>query len=127
MNNQSRRRFLSDVGSGMLVAGIGSGLAMELGISTAWAEEEEASLTFGSLEPLVDLMQQTPLEKLQPLLMQQIQKGVELKTLIAAGSLANSRFFAGQDYVGFHTMMALMPSWQISEELSGKEKPLRHK
>jgi len=124
MNNQTRRRFLSDVGSGMLVAGIGSGLAMELGISTAWANEEEASLTFGSLEPLVDLMQQTPIEKLQPALMQQIQNGTDLKTLIAAGSLANSRFFAGQDYVGFHTMMALMPAWQISQELPGREQAL---
>ena len=101
------------------MAGIGSSMAMELGISTAYADDAETALTFGSLEPLVDLMQQTPVEKLQPALMQEIKRGTELKTLIAAGALANSRFFAGQDYVGFHTMMALMPAWQISEELSG--------
>jgi hypothetical protein len=124
LNSQSRRRFLSNVGSGMLMAGIGSSMAMELGISTAYADDAETALTFGSLEPLVDLMQQTPVEKLQPALLQEIKRGTELKTLIAAGALANSRFFAGQDYVGFHTMMALMPAWQISEELSGPEQAL---
>jgi hypothetical protein len=124
MDNHSRRRFLSDVGQGMLVAGIGSNLAMELGISTAFANEDAAPLTFGSLEPLVDLMQQTPVEKLQPALVHEIQRGTEIKTLVAAGALANARSFAGQDYVGFHTMMALMPAWRISEELPQREQPL---
>ncbi len=62
----SRREFLSDVGKGMLIAGIGSSLATELGIATAFGNEDGAPLTFGSLERLVDLMQQTPVEKLQP-------------------------------------------------------------
>lgn len=120
----SRRRFLSDVGKGMLVAGIGSHLALELGISSALADEDSSTLTFGPLEPLVDLMQQTPIEKLQPALMNEIRSGVELKTLVAAGALANARSFAGQDYVGFHTMMALMPAWRIAEELPPAEQPL---
>ena len=125
MNDQSRRTFLSDVGKGMLVAGIGTSLATELGISTAFADDDVAEpLTFGSLEPLVTLMQQTPLEKLQPALMREIQRGTELKTLVAAGALANARHFAGQDYIGFHTMMALMPAWRISEELPKQEQPL---
>ena len=124
MDNQSRRRFLSDVGQGMLVAGIGSHLATELGISTAFANEDATALTFGSLEPLVDLMQQTPVDKLQPALVHEIQRGTGLKTLVAAGALANARCFAGQDYVGFHTMMALMPAWRISEELPQREQPL---
>ena len=117
MDNHSRRRFLSDVGKGMLVAGIGSNLAMELGICSAFANEDAASLTFGSLEPLVDLMQQTPVEKLQPALVNEIKSGVGLKTLVAAGALANARSFAGQDYVGFHTMMALMPAWRAWDVL----------
>ena len=120
----SRRRFLSDVGKGMLVAGIGSNLAIELGISSALADDDTSPLTFGSLEPLVALMQQTPIEKLQPALMNEIRNGVELKTLVAAGALANARSFAGQDYVGFHTMMALMPAWRIADELPRSEQPL---
>jgi hypothetical protein len=108
----------------MLVAGIGSNLAMELGISSAFANEDAASLTFGSLESLVDLMQQTPVEKLQPALVNEIKSGVGLKTLVAAGALANARSFAGQDYVGFHTMMALMPAWRIAEELPQREQPM---
>jgi hypothetical protein len=124
MSAHSRRRFLSDVGNGMLVAGIGSGLAAELGISTAFADGDTDALTFGSLEPLVDLMQQTPVEKLQPALVQKIKGGTSLQTLIAAGALANARSFAGQDYVGFHTMMALMPAWRIANELPQRDQPL---
>ena len=124
MNETSRRRFLSDVGKGMLVASIGSDLAMEFGISTAFANEDAASLTFGPLEPLVDLMQQTSVEKLQPSLVREIKSGVPLKTLVAAGALANARSFAGQDYIGFHTMMALMPAWEIAEEVPERDRPL---
>ncbi len=124
MNNHSRRRFLSEVGKGMLVAGIGSSLATELGFSSVLADEDAAPLTFGPLEPLVDLMHQTPVEKLQLLLVQELKRGTELKTLVAAGALANARSFGGQDYVGFHTMMALMPAWRIAEELPPRERPM---
>ncbi len=124
MQSQSRRRFMSEVGKGMLVTGIGSSLAGELGISTVRASEEAPSLTFGSMEPLVSLMQQTALEKLQPLLVAKIKSGVPLKTLVAAGALANARSFAGQDYVGFHTLMALMPAWYLAEELPQARKPM---
>ena len=124
MENHSRRQFLSEVGTGMLVAGIGSGLAADLGISTAFANEELAPLTFGSLEPLVDLMQQTSVEKLQPAVVEKIKGGTPLKTLVAAGALANARSFGGQDYIGFHTMMALMPAWAIATELPEQDRPL---
>lgn len=124
MDTHARRRFLSDVGKGMLVAGIGSSLATELGISTAVADEDAAQLTFGSLEPLVDLMHQTPVEKLQPALVQKLRGGTELRTLVAAGALANARSFGGQDYIGFHTMMALMPAWRIAEELPQRTRAL---
>ena len=124
MDTLSRRRFLSDVGTGMLVAGIGSSLAAELGISAVVADEDSAPLTFGSLEPLVDLMHQTPIEKLQPVLLQEIKGGTELQTLVTAGALANARSFGGQDYIGFHTMMALMPAWRIAEELPQAERPM---
>ncbi len=124
MSRRTRRSFLSDVGQGMLVAGIGSGLAAELGLSRTLADDSAPPLTFGTLEPLVDLMQQTPLDKLQPVLVKTMNQGVSLKTLVAAGALANARHFGGQDYVGFHTMMALMPAWRIAEELPGRQRPL---
>ena len=124
MNIRSRRRFLWEVGKGMLVTGIGSSLATELGISTVAASEDDRALTFGSMEPLVDLMQQTPLEKLQPALIAKINGGVPLKKLVAAGALANARSFAGQDYVGFHTLMALMPAWHLAQETPKARRPL---
>ncbi|MFO0922727.1 MAG: hypothetical protein U0905_09600 [Pirellulales bacterium] len=39
--------------------------------------------------------------------MKQWKTGTILKTLVAAGALANARTFGGQDYIGFHTFMAL--------------------
>ena len=41
----------------MLLAGLGTSLATDLGLAPAWAGEE-ASLSFGKLEPLVALMQE---------------------------------------------------------------------
>src|SRR6185503_11628929 len=61
---QTRREFLSDVGRGMITATVGYGLASELGLATAFGGEEEARLDFGALEPLVQLMQETPAPKL---------------------------------------------------------------
>src|SRR5204863_6786841 len=46
----------------------------------------------------------------------------DLRQLVAAAALANARTFGGEDYVGFHTMMALAPSLHRSEERRvGKE------
>ncbi|WP_153558283.1 hypothetical protein [Roseimaritima sediminicola] len=124
MTHSSRRRFLANVGSGMLVGSLGTGLAGDLGIHTAWAEETNDRLTFGELEPLVALMQETPLEKLQPALLAQLDGGTDLATLVAAGSLANARTFGGHDYVGFHTFMALTPALEMAAELPSDRRPL---
>lgn len=114
----NRRKFLEDVSSGMLIAGLGFGLASDLGISTAAAGEEDLSLDFGELDSLVGLMQDTPVEKLQPKLIRQYRQGeVQLRQLIAAAALANAETFGGQDYVGFHTEMALLPALQMAAEL----------
>src|SRR6516165_226790 len=68
MNGHSRRRFLADVGRGMLVASVGTSLAGDLGLAPSWAAEAASSgpprLNFGKLEPLVALMQDTPPDKL---------------------------------------------------------------
>lgn len=114
---KSRRHFLADVGRGMLVASLGYGTANELGLAPAFAGEVPDTLDFGSLEPLVRLMQETPIDKLLPALAARLKSGTELRRLVAAGALANARTFGGEDYVGFHTMMALAPSLHMAREL----------
>ena len=90
----------------MLVASLGSVAAFDLGISPCLgAEEASQRLTFGDLEPLVSLMQETPPEKLMPLLVAKLQSGTQLKTLVSAAALANARAFGGNDYTGYHTFM----------------------
>lgn len=124
MTPQSRRDFLADVGKGMLVASLGGSLSLDLGLSTAIAEESKEKLSFGEMEPLVGLMQDTPLEKLIPTLAKKIADGTDLRTLIAAGALANARTFGGQDYIGHHTFMALGPAYAMSKELPEASKAL---
>ncbi|MBI4520632.1 MAG: NAD(P)/FAD-dependent oxidoreductase, partial [Gemmatimonadetes bacterium] len=62
----------------------------------------DGKLTFGKLEPLVSLMQQTPVDNLLPMLVDKLNAGVDLKTLVTAAALANARAFGGQDYTGYH-------------------------
>ncbi len=123
MEQQSRREFLADVGKGMLVASIGTTLATDLGITPAEAAES-GRITFGKLEPLADLMQSTPADKLLPILVTKIKQGTDLRTLTAAGALANARAFGGEDYVGFHSFMALAPAYEMSRELPDSQKAL---
>src|ERR1041385_7885088 len=64
----SRRAFLSDVGSGMFVATLGPALATEMGLGqAALADEPGASISFGSLDPLVEIMQSTAPAALMPI------------------------------------------------------------
>ncbi len=113
----NRREFLGDVGRAMLVASVGASLGHELGISTALADEDAKRLGFGKLEPLVALMQETPPERLLPILVEKLNAGADLKTLVAAGALANARTFGGQDYIGFHTFMALPPAYEMAQAM----------
>lgn len=125
MTATTRRDFLESVGRGMLVAGLGAAVAQDLGFSTAFAEEGAANLSFGKYDALVDLLQSTPAEKLQPILIEKLQSGeTNLKQLVAAGALANAETFGGEDYVGFHTAMAMLPSWQMTEQLAADRRPL---
>ena len=101
----------------MLVGSIGSSLAFDLGLSPAYADEGPGRLTFWKMEPLVSMMQDTPPAKLQRLLVDKIKLGANLRTLLAAGALANARPFGGQDYVGYHTIMALGPAYEMAQEL----------
>jgi hypothetical protein len=114
---RTRREFLSEVGRGMLVATVGYEVATELGLASVLGEETSEALAFGPLEPLVCLMQETPVNRLLPTLMDQMQAGTDLRHLTAAAALANARTFGGEDYVGFHTMMALAPALHMAAEL----------
>lgn len=118
MTRNTRRRFLADVGSGMLVGALGSGLALDLGITPVRAAQDDLSrLKFGEMEPLVALMQETPLPKLQRVLVDKLRAGTSLQTLVRAGLLANARTFGGNDYVGYHTFMALAPALDMAQRL----------
>ena len=125
MASTNRRLFLSDVGRGMLAAGLGASLATDLGFSTAFADHGAESIPLGDHAGLVELMRNTPAEKLQPLLAGKVLKGeVDLKRLIAAGALANAVTFGGCDYVGFHTAMAMLPALEMSRHLPDGRRPL---
>jgi hypothetical protein len=115
---RTRRAFLADVGRGTLIASVGYGMAVDLGLTRAEAAEGAEALSFGPLEPLVALMQETPANKIVATVVEKIRAGVPLRDLVAAGALANARTFGGEDYVGFHTMMALAPAYHMSRELS---------
>src|SRR6186713_2874058 len=120
----TRREFLADVGRGMLVASVGCGMATELGLAPAFAADAPDALNFGPLESLVCLMQETPANKLLPVLTDKLKSGTELRQLVAAGALANARTFGGEDYVGFHTLMAIAPSFHMSQELPAAQQAL---
>src|SRR5437867_9762922 len=120
--SRTRREFLAEVGRGMLVATVGYELASELGLAATLGEE--TALSFGPLEPLVCLMQETPVNRLLPTLVERLRAGTELGRLVAAAALANARTFGGEDYVGFHTMMALAPALHMAQELPAELQPL---
>src|ERR1051326_466955 len=100
---RTRRDFLAEVGRGMLAATVGYELAGELGL--AFDPGEEAPPSVGPLGPLGRLMQETPVGRLVPELVEKLRSGTDLRRLVAAGALANARTFGGEDYVGCHTMI----------------------
>lgn len=121
----SRRQFLSQVGKGMVVASVGLAAAQDMGLaSRALALDADEKLNYGKDESLVAFIQETPADKLLPLVHEKWKSGTTLKQLVGAAALANARAFGGEDYVGFHTLMALMPAYQMSLELPDNEAPL---
>ncbi len=124
MPHRSRREFLAEVGRGMIAASVGFAAASELELAPALACEEPARLSFGSLEPLVGLLVDTPADKLLPILAENLRAGTSLRDLVTAAALANARTFGGEDYVGFHTMMALAPAYRMALELPPERQAL---
>jgi len=107
----SRRVFLG--------AAVGLALIDRLGSAEALFRSARERLRFGALDPLVDLMQETPADELLPKLAAKLRSGTPLADLVAAGALANARAHGGTNYNGYHALMALMPSYEMSAQLSG--------
>src|SRR6476646_7644783 len=107
----------------MLAALLGSGLAAELGLAAEDNKDGKAK-TSASLDRLSQIIQQTPTKDLLSALNAELKNGASLKELIAAGALANARAFGGQDYNGYHSFMALCPSYAMAMALPEKEQPL---
>ncbi len=116
MTQRTRREVFSDIGKGMFAAAVGGSLALDIGLAPAWVDDEPNRLVFGNLEPLVAYLQDTPANKLLPGLVEKMRNGTSLKTLVAAAALANARTFGGEDYIGFHTLMALTPAYHMAQE-----------
>jgi hypothetical protein len=83
----------------MVLATIGPALAADLGLTAAAQGAEGpsgAALSFGSLEPLVCLLQETSVDRINAVLVERLRSGLDLKTLTAAAALANARTFGGE-------------------------------
>lgn len=124
MSERNRREFLGEVGQGMLVALVGPTLAADMGLAGRAAADEPSRKAPEGLERLVGLLQETPVPKLMPALVEQLQKGVTLRDLVAAGAVTNARAFGGHDYDGYHTFMAMAPSFAMAQLLPEKERAL---
>ncbi len=120
MSQRTRRELFGDLGKGMIAAAVGSSLASDLGF--AFAAEDPGHINFGDLEPLVAFLQETPPDKLLPKVNEKLKAGTDLKTFVAAASLANARAFGGEDYIGFHTLMALAPAFKMANEETKPER-----
>src|SRR6185369_12936449 len=121
---ETRRQFLANVTKGAIAATVGFGVVDSMGLAPLRAFDGAETLSFGPLESLVCLLQETPPAKLLPALVEQLKSGTELRRLVAAAALANARTFGGEDYIGFHTMMELSPSFRMSTELPAELQPL---
>jgi hypothetical protein len=124
MTNYSRRDFLADVGKGMLISTLGTSVASEFGIPQALGDERAERLSFGKMEPLVGLLQETPTDKLLPVLVDRLSRGTALRDLVSATALANARTFGGSHYDGFHAFMALAPAYHMANELPSERQAL---
>jgi hypothetical protein len=114
MNASRRREFLADVGRGMLIASVGPALALDMGLVPTLADEPTQPLSFGAMEPLVALIEDTPDDRIIPALVDRLRKGTSLRELVAAGALASARTQANGEYNGMHAFLALAPSYAMA-------------
>jgi hypothetical protein len=92
---RTRRAFLRDVGTGVVVASVGAGLAADLGFATAFAEQGPERLTFGPLERLVGLTQERQADRLLPRVVERLRQGTPLREVVAGGAAEAHRAAEG--------------------------------
>jgi hypothetical protein len=116
----SRRQFFGRVGIGIGGAALGSALLDRLGFGEALAAfvPRGERLHFGALDPLVDLMQETPADELVAQLVGKLRAGVTPAQLIGAAALANARALGGTNYNGYHALMAMAPSAEMGPQMA---------
>lgn len=112
----SRRDFLGKVG-GMSSLAVGYAFAHRLGLAERLSRSARERLRFGALDPLVDLLQETPADEMLPLAVQRLRAGTPLSDLVAASALANARAYGGTNYNGYHAMMAMIPSYEMAGQM----------
>ena len=117
MKIASRREFLRGVGGTLGSAALGYALAQQLGFAATFPRRTIERLRFGALDPLVDRMQETAADELMPFLVGKLKEGAPLSDLVAAGALANARAYGGTNYNGYHTLMAMMPSYEMASQM----------
>ena len=115
----SRREFLTDVGRGMLCASLGAPLVRALDLLPRGDDraQDGPRLGFGPRDRLVALLTETAPDRLLPAVVKLLRDGTTLDDLVAAAALGNARALGGEDYVGFHTFMALRPARRMALQL----------
>jgi hypothetical protein len=121
---KSRREFLGGIGGTIGSAAVGWALAQRLGFAQALPSSAVERLRFGDLDPLVDLLQETPADAMLPLVVAKLRAGTPLGDVVGAAALANARGFGGTNYNGYHALMALMPSYQMAARMPAPFAPL---
>ncbi|HTF88681.1 MAG TPA: hypothetical protein VK843_09745 [Planctomycetota bacterium] len=113
----SRREFLGGLCKTTIGVSVGFALANRLGFAYALPPLALERLRFGALDPLVDLMQATPADALLPIVAAKLKSGTPLADIVAAAALANARGYGGTNYNGYHTLMAMMPSYEMAAQM----------
>ena len=117
MKITNRREFLGGIGSAVGFAAVGFTFADRRGFAEALAKISRERLRFGELDPLVDLLQATPPDALMPLVVKKLRSGTSLSDVVAAAALANARAYGGTNYNGYHTLMAMIPSYEMAPQM----------
>lgn len=117
MTTFNRRRFLSEIGAGMLLAGLGPGLVRDLDLVPLGLQDADDRIDLGAIESLVRMMQETPADRISAACVEKLRGGTTIAMLVAAAALANARTFGGEDYTGYHCEMALMPACQMAAQM----------
>ena len=86
MGTANRREFLGGMGTSVGYAAVGMALAQWLGRAEVPLLTTRECLRLGRLDPLVDLMQETPADELVPLVVEKLRSGTSLADVVGAGA-----------------------------------------